>query len=226
MTQNPKLSIVPEMKQLYFVSIIALFVSLARAQDDSRVYQPAQMKADLEQLNQAITTRWSYFEDKTKNLNLDYHALLEQVKAKIEKPLPKHKFAMLLMKFVSALGDGHSRVISEDYRVRQRQIPIQIKEVKEGFAVVKILPDESSVVSGIGLQKGELITKVYNAEFNKLVTEQERIVSWSTPGMRRRRAIEGATLSEAEVQFLTITLHPLKRQLFPESIKNLSILLS
>lgn len=188
------------MKLLPKSVVVALLFSATHAQpqDVQPAYQPKQMRADLEQLHLALTTQWSYFEDKTRNLDLDYGGLLQKTRKDIQAPLGRREFATLLQKFVSALGDGHGGVTSPDIHFRPRQIPIRVKEVQEGFAVIDMVPDESLIVDGELVKKGELVVAVNGVSFADRVVKQEQLVSWSTPGMRRRNAVSEALVCDGD----------------------------
>jgi C-terminal processing protease CtpA/Prc len=147
------------------------------------VLDRAAMESDLAFLESAIREKWSYLEDKEKNFGVDLAALVARAKKSLPENGSKGAFHAVVLEIVAGLKDGHAHVFTIGVPEPQRRWPFRVEETPEGFVVVE---------SKDGFKPGEKISvlNVNGVEIEEAVARIERSTIASTPGARRKHAIE------------------------------------
>lgn len=211
------------MNHIGVLSILAMcyltLPTVAQQTDESEVFSVAQMQADVEQLDQAIGTNWSYLDDKVANLGLDYEGLLRQLKAEINQPLAKHEFGKHVVRFVSGMNDGYAFAAAPTFaaepkwQMPHRALPIQIAEVEEGIVVTSVVNHATSSGKNAGIEKGDLLRSIDGKEIEQIITERAKFVSASTDAARRLIAVrQSVFLDKQEAVVLLETSDGTKNQ--------------
>lgn len=163
-------------------SILGLLACAAAAQVP---WTQAQLQADLREIAAVLKTDWAYYQDRTRHAGLDLDALLAEAEAALPAVRSIDEFARVLRRFTAGLQDGHawSHVPGES-AAPGRWLPFQVAGCAEGLVV-------TAVATGVqGPNRGDLLLRIDGTAVADLLRTGEAMLAGSTPGMRRRKAIQ------------------------------------
>ncbi|HVS18291.1 MAG TPA: S41 family peptidase [Planctomycetota bacterium] len=166
----------------------ALLLALALVpQDLSR----EDMQLDLETVAREARAQWSYLDDKREHFGVDLEGLVAAAAASLPESATRAEFDRVLRRLVAALGDGHGSVQYETPLPRPaRRWPFTLIETAEGLTVAR------SVGEG-GPAPGDLLRAADARPADELWRAAQQLAIGSTPGMRRRVALERMRQSDA-----------------------------
>jgi len=152
----------------------------------------AQVEADLEQLAGALRARWSYLEDRREHFGLDLDARVAHALARVGAETSRAELADVLAELVSALADGHASVVVPDVATDRAFLwPFTLFDAAEGVLVDRVHPALEGVPQ---LARGDRLVTVGGRPLEELVAHELGRVAASTPGARRRAALERVRL--------------------------------
>jgi len=142
----------------------------------------AAMEADLEELAAAIREKWSYLEDKQENFGVDLAALVAAAKLRLPEEGTPAEFHAIVLELVAGLKDGHADVDTPGVADPSRSLPFRLEDTPEGLVVV-----ETTVAAPA---RGDRVRALDRVPIEARLAEVERSTIASTPGARRRKALE------------------------------------
>jgi hypothetical protein len=145
---------------------------------------PAQREADLRHLAAKVREEWSYFEHRAA-AGLDLDALLARALEGARVVRDDAGWAVVLRRFVAALDDGHAAVRAPGATPIARRLPFRVRDCAEGLVVIALAPGHDGAPA-----VGDLWLEQDGVPIAERIAAQQREVFASTPGMRRRLAIE------------------------------------
>jgi hypothetical protein len=192
-------------------ALLGRLLSRRAARAATSILSPEQMSADLDQLAEAIRTRWAYLEHREQTERLNLNALLAHARTALAAPRSPAQFAQVLREFVAALHDGHADVAIPGLDSPARRWPILVERCAEGVIALPMSfpahPAAPSFPAELRMPRpGDLIDAVNGEPIADALSRIERRTFASAPEARGRLAL--MHLRCTDDPFVTLGLHP------------------
>lgn len=99
----------------------------------------AQMAADLDALADALSERWSYYDDKRAHFGVDVPALVADARSRLPKAASPAVFAAVLERVVAGLKDGHAGVQMREAPRPRRHWGFTLVDTVDGLVVDRVI---------------------------------------------------------------------------------------
>ncbi|TAH35465.1 MAG: hypothetical protein EYC70_12460 [Planctomycetota bacterium] len=176
------------------IALCAAFALDGALQSPQDRFEADQWAEDLAALERAVAEEWSYFEYRTTSGDVDVEALFRHAREQLAEGGTRAELAAALRELVAGLHDGHAGLQVPGVEVAPlRHAPLTLMECVEGIAVAR---SAMGVARPDAAVPGDLVRAIDGIGVAEALARAERAVFGSTPGMRRRLALEALCRTE------------------------------
>lgn len=159
-----------------------------------------QMATDLDEIAAAVNENWAYIESHRDRFGIDVEKLRLDAHQELTRVESIDDYAGVIRRFAAGLRDGHAwSSVPGESLPPLRRLPFDVIDGAEGLIVSGIADDLEAP------DVGDVLTSVAGRGVDEWITQYERELNASTPGMRRALAIARAietSSARVECEFL------------------------